>query len=216
VVQRIFHIIPQTPCTRVSTFPPKPTGHLEQSAAVHSSSREISLSSRVSLRSYYRGFQAHCEASLTPTLYGITARSSRQVRVQFRAGKTFGFSPMSQSSSHPCTQHGFVYTSSSIILASRSLLPPPKHHLQGLKLEAHRFSQLLVPPPSVVTCALRMKLCLVQRTLAVHGVCIKCDASPSVPCLVPFFCRSRDAGLARRTPYLFRLLKGCSQDALSS
>ena len=68
----------------------------------------------------------------------LTARSSRQVRVQFRAGKTFGFSPMSQSSSHPCTQHGFVCTSSSIILASRSLLPPPKHHLQGLKLEAHR------------------------------------------------------------------------------
>ena len=138
MVQRIFHIIPQTPCTRVSTFPPKPTGHLEQSAAVHSSSREISLSSRVSLRSYYRGFQAHCEASLTPTLYGITARSSRQVRVQFRAGKTFGFSPMSQSSSHPRTQHCFVYISSSIILVSHSLLPPPKRHLQGLKLEAHR------------------------------------------------------------------------------
>ena len=138
VVQRIFHIIPQTSRTRVSTFPSKPTGHLEQPAAVHSPTHEISLSSRVSLHSYYRGFQAHCEASLTPTLYGITARSSRQVRVQFRARKTFGFSPMSQSSSHPRTQHCFVYISSSIILVSHSLLPPPKRHLQGLKLEAHR------------------------------------------------------------------------------
>ena len=107
VVQRVFHTIPQTPCTHFSTFPPKPTGHLEQSVAVHSPTHEISCLSMVSLHFYYLGFQAHCEALLTPTLYGITAHSSRQVQVQFWAGKTFGFLPMSQSSSHPCTQHHF-------------------------------------------------------------------------------------------------------------
>ena len=32
----------------------------------------------------------------------------------------------------------FLYTLLSIILVSHSLLSPPKHHLQGLKLEVHR------------------------------------------------------------------------------